>query len=164
MKKAISTDLTTSNITQVIDLLAGVPDRLESLSSLFPDGGHTKPLGSGERTFTEDLAHMVNVEARSSEAIFLALLADEPEIHNIHAERQYGKLLRHDLLTHHELLTYFRVRRTTLMRVLRSLKVKDWSRTLREPGKQRRESVYWRTRGLAMHELDHLTDLEKKLG
>jgi hypothetical protein len=34
---------------------------------------------------------------------------------------------------------------------------------IREAGKKRKESVYWRARALAMHELDHLTDLQNKL-
>jgi hypothetical protein len=47
--------------------------------------------------------------------------------------------------------------------VLSSLKEKDWARAIREEGKQRKESVYWRARAIVMHELDHLGDLEKKL-
>ena len=34
---------------------------------------------------------------------------------------------------------------------------------IREEGKQRKESVYWRARTLALHELEHITDLERKL-
>jgi hypothetical protein len=50
------------------------------------------------------------------------------------------------------------------LRVLSGLKEHDWSRCVREEGKQRRESVYWRARTIAMHELDHVGDLERKLG
>ena len=32
-----------------------------------------------------------------------------------------------------------------------------------EEGKQRKETVYWRARTIAMHELDHIGDLENKL-
>jgi ribosomal 50S subunit-associated protein YjgA (DUF615 family) len=34
---------------------------------------------------------------------------------------------------------------------------------VREEKKQRQESVYWKARGQALHELEHLQDLELKL-
>jgi len=102
-------------------------------------------------------------EARHSEAIYLALLDREPIFNNLHSERQYGKLVRYDLLPFAELLPYFKVRRQVLMRVLESLLFKEWERSVRESGKQRTESVYWRVRALASHELDHRSDLESKL-
>ena len=163
MKKQISTDLTDSNIKEVLRLLAETPARLESLSKgLSPEQLH-KPLGSGERSFTEALAHLIHCEAITAESIYLALLKDEPFIANIHAERDLGKLLRFDLLPFSELLAYFKVRRTVLLRVLESLNEEKWSRCIRENGKQRKESVYWRARGQALHELEHLLDLESKL-
>jgi hypothetical protein len=79
------------------------------------------------------------------------------------ADRNWGNLTRFDLLDFSELLAYFTIRRKILMRVLSGLKEKDWSRAVREEGKQRKESVYWRARSLGMHELDHLGDLENKL-
>jgi hypothetical protein len=50
-----------------------------------------------------------------------------------------------------------------LLRVLTSLSEADWARSIREVGKQRQESVYWRARSLALHELEHLAELERKL-
>jgi hypothetical protein len=123
----------------------------------------SQPLGSGERSFTEDLAHLIHSEARFSEAIYLALLADEPTFPDIHSERQWGRLLRFDLLPFSDLLAYFKLRRHVLLRVLASLTEEQWARTIREEGKKRQESVYWRARSLAMHELEHLSDLQSKL-
>jgi hypothetical protein len=60
-------------------------------------------------------------------------------------------------------MVYFGLRRTVLLRVLASLTEEKWSRCIREEGKQRKESVYWRARGQALHELEHLQDLETKL-
>jgi hypothetical protein len=88
---------------------------------------------------------------------------DEPFFADIHPDRDWGKLVRFDLLDFSELLTYFTIRRKVLMRVLSGLKEKDWARLVREEGKQRRESVYWRARTIVIHELDHLEDLETKL-
>ena len=40
----------------------------------------------------------------------------------------------------------------------------EMSRVMTALIKQRKESVYWRARTIAMHELDHIGDLEKKVG
>ena len=163
MKKAVSTDLTSVNIVKVKELLADAPIQLENLSRPLSEEQLRQPLGAGERSFTENLAHLIHAEARSSEAIYLALLMNEPLVPDIHPERQWGKLLRYDLLSFHELLAYFKVRRAILLGVLGSLTEEQWARTIHEAGKKRQESVYWRARTVAMHELEHLTVLQSKL-
>lgn len=163
MKKVISTEQTKANITKVMEFLAEAPGNIENLSKHLTSEQLSQPLGSGERSFTEDLAHLINTEARSSEAIYLALLANEPLVPDIHPERQWGKLLRYDLLAFSDLLAYFKLRRAVLLRVLASLTEGQWTRVIREEGKKRKESVYWRARTIAMHELDHLSDLQRKL-
>jgi hypothetical protein len=163
MKKIVSTEIKESNIVKVTTLLADTPGKLERLSDGLSDEQLHQPLSVGERSFTEVLAHLINSEARSSEAIYLALLADEPLFVNVHSERQWGKLLRYDQFPFADLLPYFKLRRTVLLRVLNSLREAQWSRTIREEGKKRRESVYWRARTIALHELEHLLDVESKL-
>lgn len=163
MKKTITTEQTPENITRVMEALTECPVRLEALVRSIPAGKLSQPLGKGERTPVEILAHLLNGEAISSEMIYQALLVNEPSFANIHPERDLGKLLRFNELEFSELLAYFKIRRKVLLRVLSALKEKDWSRVIREEGKQRRESVYWRARTIAMHELDHLEDLEGKL-
>jgi hypothetical protein len=163
MKKAISTEQTKENIAKVQELLADLPVQLESLSNALSAEQLRQPLGAGERSFTEDLAHLIHSEARTSEAIYLALLLDEPPVPEVHSERHWGKLVRYDLLSFSDLLAYFKIRRAVLVRVLASLTEEQWRRSIRENGKKRQESVYWRARSLAMHELDHLTDLQTKL-
>lgn len=163
MKKTITTEQTPENIARVMVALTECPVRLEALVRSIPAGKLSQPFGKGERTPVEVLAHMLNGEAISSEMIYQALLVNEPSFANIHPERDMGKLLRFNELEFSELLAYFKIRRKVLLRVLSALKEKDWSRVVREEGKQRRESVYWRARTIAMHELDHLEDLEGKL-
>ncbi|HSL45700.1 MAG TPA: DinB family protein [Anaerolineales bacterium] len=163
MKKEIPTALTKANIAKVMDLLLDTPVQLERLSAGLTREQLCQPLGVGERSLTEDLAHLIHSEARSSEAIYLALLLDEPLFPDIHSERQWGKLLRFDLLDFSDLLNYFKLRRAVLARVLASLTEEQWERFIREEEKKRKESVYWRARSLAMHELEHLTDLQRKL-
>jgi DinB superfamily len=163
MKKQISTAQTDSNIKEVMRLLRETPAKLEGLSKGLSDKQLHEPLGAGERSLTEALAHLINCEAINSEAIYLALLVDEPLLAGIHAERDLGKLLRFDLLPFPELMAYFKLRRSVMLRILESLTEEKWSRCIRETGKQRKESVYWRARGHALHELEHLLDLENKL-
>ena len=163
MKKQIPTEQTDTNIREVLRLLAETPAKLESLSKGLTDVQLHKPLGAGERSFTEGLAHIINCEAITVEAIYLALLVKEPLLAGIHPERDLGKLLRFDQLPFVDLLAYFKTRRMILLHVLESLTNDKWSRCIREPGKQRKESVYWRARGQALHELEHLLDLENKL-
>jgi hypothetical protein len=163
MKKSISTDQTSANIAKVMEVLTESPTRLEAWSKPLTAEQFRQPLGKGERTPTEVLAHMINGEAISSEMIYQALLVKEPFFADIHPERDWGKLLRFDLLDFQDLLAYFKIRRKILLRVLSSLKEEGWSRCVREESKQRKESVYWRARTIAMHELDHLGDLESKL-
>ena len=163
MKKSISTEQTSANIAKVMEVLTESPTRLEAWSKPLTAEQFRQPLGKGERTPTEVLAHMINGEAISSEMIYQALLVKEPFFADIHPERDWGKLLRFDLLDFQDLLAYFKIRRKILLRVLSSLKEENWSRCIREEGKQRKESVYWRARTIAMHELDHLGDLESKL-
>ncbi len=90
---------------------------------------------------------MLNGEARSSAMIYGALLVEEPFFAGIHPDRDWGKLTRFDLLDFSELLAYFKIRRKVLLRALSGLKEKDWGRVVREEGKQRKESVYWRAPG-----------------
>ena len=161
--KKISTDQTPANIAKIIEILTETPQKLEALSTSLKAAQLLQPLGEGERSFTQDLAHLLNGEARTSEMIYQALLSKEPLFADVHPDRHLGKLLGFELLDFNDLLAYFKLRRAILLRVLSSLKEADWSRSVREEGKQRKETVYWRARTIAMHELDHIGDLENKL-
>jgi len=163
MKKSISTDLTPANVAAVLALLGESPSRLQTLGKSLSEAQQRQPLGAGERSFVQDVAHLLNCEATSSEAVYLAILSNEPSIADVHPERQLGKLLRFDQLPLEELLAYFGIRRKVLLGVLTSLKEKDWARTVKETNKRRKESVYWKARSIAVHEVEHLSDLEAKV-
>jgi len=163
MKKQISTEQTDANIREVLRLLSETPDRLAKLSKGLSDKKLREPLGKTERSFAEILAHILNCEAIIAESVYLALMLKEPVIHPIHAERDLGRLIRLDQLPFGELMEYLRFRRTLLLKVLDSLKESQWSRAIRQQGKQRKESVYWQVRAQALHELEHIQALEKKL-
>ncbi len=163
MKKPVSTDFSASNLAKVLEILTETPKTLSVLSKSIPKEKWNQPLGKGERTPVQVLAHILNSEARSSEMIYQALLLDEPYFANIHPERDLGKLLQFELLDFSELLAYFNTRRKVLLQVLSNLKEKDWKRVVREESKQRKETVYWKARSLALHEAEHVGELEEKL-
>lgn len=162
MTDKLSTELNAANITSVLRILAESPARLAAWSKKASAEKLIQPMGKDERTPTEVLAHLLNGEARSAEMIYQALLVEEPYFSDLHPDRDLGKVLRFDLLSFAELLTYFNLRRKVLLRVLSGLSEAQWARTIQEQGKKRKESVYWRARTLVMHELDHLNDLENK--
>jgi hypothetical protein len=163
MKKTIPTEITPANIAAIINSLAETANKLDVLSRSVSAEKLRQPLGTGKRSFAEDLAHLINGEARSSEMIYQALLVDEPYFADIHPERDWGKLLRFDLLDVSDLIAYFKTRRKVLLQVLSALNEDQWARTVREEGKKRKESVYWRARTIVMHEVDHVENMEKKL-
>jgi hypothetical protein len=107
----LSTSSTPANIANVMEILADTPRRLIALGKSLPRAKWNQPLGAGERSLVESLAHLINSEARASEAIYLALLLDKPELADIHSERDWGRLLRYDLQDFDDLLAYFKLRR-----------------------------------------------------
>ena len=161
MKNAISTEQTADNIARLLALLADTPLRLSALSAGLGDEALRRPLAPGERSFAEVLAHLIHSEAISHEAIVLALTLHEPLLPKLHAERDYGKLMQFGRLPFVDCLAYFRIRRAALLAVLEALPAAQWGRVVREEGKARIESVYWRVRGMALHELEHLGELER---
>jgi hypothetical protein len=163
MDKTISTDVRASNMQEVVSLLAVARARPELLSRGLPLEKLARPLGRGERPFARDLAHPRRCEARSSEGIYLALLARQPAFLDIHPACKFGRPLRYDLLLVSDLLACFKIRRLLMLRVLRELKPAQWTRTLRQVGKQHLQSVYLRARSIALHELENVSALERKL-
>ena len=162
MKKTISTKQTPENIQEILRLLSETPDHLVRLSEGISEQQLHQPPGKGERSFQEVLAHLINCESRSFEAITLTLLLKEPTFTPIHPERDFGKLFSFDRLPFPDLLAYFKLRRIVLLHVLTSLTEQKWARVIRQEGKQRQESVYWQARGLALHEWEHIQELESK--
>lgn len=160
--KAISTEHTAANVARVLDLLGETPTALLRFSQSRPEAALHAPLAPGERSFVETLAHLINCEEITTASIYAALMLHEPLILPLHPERHWGAVLAYETMPVADLLGYFAFRRTALLRVLNGLTETQWARTIREEGKQRRESVYWRARTLALHELEHLADLARK--
>ena len=74
MAKRLSTEATPANIAGARKLLAGVPDQLAELSGHIPPEKLEQPIAQGERSPRQVLVHLLNCEARASDAIYSALL------------------------------------------------------------------------------------------
>lgn len=159
MKKSIATKPTPANIAAILELLSSTVEVLENAASRLTAEQLRQAPEPGKRSMTEVLAHLINCEARTAEAIYLALLVNEPTFTDVHPERQLGQLLRFDTFAYAELLAYFQLRRAVLLRVLADLPLESWLRVVHEADRKRPLSVYLWARSLALHELEHFSEL-----
>ena len=162
--KRLTTQSSPERIALALAHLEVGPQRLQNLRAGLSDAEMTRPLGEGERSFKRDVTHLIYCAERGADPIHHALLLKEPFMPRIHAERDWGKLMAYEAFEIDELLSYYRFRRTALMRILRGLGAQQWERAVRREGVKRTESVYFAARGLCLHELAHLEDLAGKLG
>ena len=117
MAKRLSTQATPTNIQAALQILEGIPHQLEKLSRGLAQEELVRPLGEGERSFSENMAHLINCDARGLDPIYYALLLKQPFIVRIHPERQWGKLLRYDRFDFADLLAYFSFNRRKQRRI-----------------------------------------------
>lgn len=68
MKKSISTELTKANIVKVTAMLGETAGKLQDLSQSLTDEQIDRPLAPGERSLSEELAHLLHCEVRSAHA------------------------------------------------------------------------------------------------
>ena len=164
LHKRLSTQPSDARIALILQVLAAAPERLRELGSGLTEAELTTPLGAGERSFKRDLTHLIYCAERGADPIHHALLLKDAFMPRIHAERDWGALMRYEAFEIAELMAYFTFRRRALLRILQGLSREQWERAVRREGVKRKESVYYAARGLAVHELGHLEDLAGKLG
>ncbi len=163
LHKRLTTTPSDERIALVLQILEAAPASLKALGFELTDAESELPLGPGERSFKRDLTHLIYCAERGTIAIYYALAADEPVMPRVHAERQWGKLLRYEAFDLEALFAHFRFNRRALLNVLRGLKPRQWERAIQPEGKKRTESVYYSARGICLHEYGHLEDLTDKL-
>ena len=161
-KLKIDTEFSMANAMVIQQILSESPAKMADLSRQLSRDQLSQPLGEGERSYLQTVVHIINCEARVTENIYAALLLKEPHVLKIHPERQYGQLLRFEQFPLADLIAYFKLRRAALSRVLTELTERRWKHVIVEASKQRRESVYLLCRGMALHEYQHILDLEFK--
>jgi len=164
LHKRLTTQPSAERIALILKVLEATPERLRELSSGLTEADLTTPLGAGERSFKRDLTHLIYCAERGADPIHHALLLQDACMPRIHAERDWGALMRYDAFDIPELMAYFSFRRRALLRILSELSPQQWELTVRREGVKRVESIYYSARGLCVHERDHLEDLARKLG
>ncbi len=92
MSKILSTDQTPENISKILEVLTETPKKLEALSKGLSKEQLTQPLGKGERSFTEDLTHLINGEARSAEMIYQCLVESRTFVCRCSSRPRLGKV------------------------------------------------------------------------
>ncbi len=161
--KQLATRQSPERIKLALAVLGASPQRLRNLRAGLTEAELTAPLGNGERSFKRDLTHLIYCAERGEYPIVHALLLELPQLPRIHAERDWGNLMRYETFPIAELLDYFDFRRRALLHILRGLQPEQWQRSVLREGVKRSESVYYAARGLCLHEVEHLEDLAKKL-
>ena len=149
LHKRLTTTPSEERITLILEVLAATPSRLHELRAGMADDELDRPLGQGERSFKRDLTHLIYCAERGTIPIYYALAANEPFMPRIHAERQWGRLLRYEAFDLPDLLAYYAFNRRALLNVLHGLTPQQWERTVKPEGKKRSESVYYAARGCA---------------
>jgi hypothetical protein len=81
-------------------------------------------------------------------------------LYPLHAEKDFDRLNLFIGLQSNELLEAFRLERRKSLNFFKSLKKSDWFKQLKEEGKTREETIYWRARGLAIHDFTHVQILK----
>lgn len=163
LRKRLTTKPSVERIELTLQVLAASPGRLQELSAGRSEAELTTPLGQDERSFKRDLTHLIYCAERGTDPIYHALILKEPFIPCIHAERDWGALMRYETFEIAELMAYFNFRRKALLRILRGLSREQWDRSVQREDVRRTESVYYSARGLCVHEYGHLEDLTGKL-
>lgn len=163
VKKNIPTIQSESGKKNIYRILNNTYDELFNLIRHIPAQDLNKPLIPGKRSFRENLIHLLNVEYLNKMIITQALTIVKPLVLPLHAEKDIGKLSLFESLSTNELLSYFKLTRKILLKLLVSLSEEQWSRQILEKNKSRQESIYWRIRLLALHEFEHISIMKLQL-
>ena len=159
-KKEIPTSFSEAAIANVFIVLEETPNYLASFAKHFDERTSLEPIIEGKRSFRETLIHMLNIEGLHYTTMYPALLLNKPRVYPLHAERDFNKLNLFSDFQLHELLEVFRFERRKSLSFLKSLKRSDWFRQITEENKAREETIYWRARGLAIHDFTHVQILK----
>jgi len=163
-KKEIPTSLSDVALKSIFEILEETPRYLTSIAKHFDEKSSLEPIVVGKRSFRETLIHLLNIEGLNYTTIYPAFLINKPKIYSLHAERDLDRLNLFVNFQISELLLAFDLERRKSLSFLRSLKKNDWSKELLEDNKKRQETIYWRARGLAIHDYTHVHILKFQLG
>ena len=143
-------------IKNVFETLEETPRFLNTVAKRFDEKTALNPIIEGKRSFRETLVHLLNIEGLNYTTIYPAFLLSKPKIYPLHAERDFDRLSLFGDFKMKDLLLAFHFERKKTLSFLGSLKPNDWNKQLVEDNKARQETIYWRARGLAVHDYTHV--------
>lgn len=149
--------ITPAGIEKFLALLAETPDRMTVLTHGLDDAHLRMAPGPGEWSIVDILSHLRSC-ADVWGGIIAAMLSDnEPALEEIHP-RTWQKKAGYEKFPFNESLRQFMTQRQELLGQLRCLSFEQWERGA-VIGK-RRHTVFNQARRMALHEQDHLGQIE----
>ncbi len=159
----VSTEATAKNIAKVLDVLETTPTELHKLTHDLSDEQINLPLGDGEWSCLQVMRHLHHTIDLSTTRIHYALMLENPTIPEVHAERDWGKLEPYHNLSFVELREFYRFKRVVLLQLLHNLTSEGWERPFfRGELRHNVHNIYRECRGMAYHEINHLTSFQEK--
>ncbi len=162
-KKGFPTSFSDSGLANILSVLDETPNHLVSIAKRFDEESSLEPILEGKRSMRETLIHLLNVEGLNYMTIYPAFLLNKPNVYPLHAERDFDRLSLFRDFKFNQLLEAFCCERRKTLNFMRSLERNDWLKQLIESGKARMESIYWRARGLAIHDFTHIQILKLQM-
>ena len=158
MPKKITEDQIESYMQTLID----TPGRLAALTEGMTEEQLSAAPAPGEWSLAEILAHLRGCADVWGYSIYAMFILDNPELADIHA-RTWAQKMGYAKLTFAENFTAFQVGRENLARILAGLSFEQWGRTSRFSGKVNTHTIFSQTMRMALHERDHLQQIETML-
>jgi hypothetical protein len=155
----ISTKTSEANIKKILTILAASPGRLQALSEPRSALELNAPLKQDHWSFAKVMAHLYAYAELINHATYYALLFENPTLPNVHPQQNWARLVRYDQFAFSSLLASFVFQREVLLHKLTGLNDTQWARLVTREGK-RQETIYRLNRSMALHEIDHLAQLE----
>ena len=162
-KKEIPTSPSGPAILKILEILESTPRELLLLANHFNDKSSQEPVIAGKRSFRETLIHLLNIETLNYTTIYPAYLLMKPEVYPLHAERDISRLNLFLDFQLSELLLIFDMERKKTLCFFKTLTENDWTKELAEQNKERNETIYWRARGLSLHDYTHIHILQLQI-
>lgn len=156
----IPTSFSESALDTIFETLEYTPHYITTVAKNYDDKSSLIPIIEGKRSFRETLIHLLNFEGLNYTTSYAALLLHKPHVYPIHSERDFDKLNLFADFPLNDLLTAFCFERKKYITFLKSLKKKDWNRSMIEEGKAREETIYLMARRTAIHDFTHVQILK----
>jgi hypothetical protein len=151
--------ITESEIKLHLQTLIETPGRIASYTAGLDEARLKAPPAPDEWSLVGILAHLRACTEVWSFSIYAMLTVDNPQMADIHP-RDWMKRLNYAKLSFATNFDAFKVERDNLVRILQGLTFEEWERAGIFTGKVNTHTVFSQVRRMALHETDHMDQLE----